>query len=170
MKGLIDKMKSDSGILFFSLSATLFGFWLALSGHYTPTFIVVGAICAVLIVTYSVRMSVVDEEGHPVHLALRAITYWPWLMVEIAKAAWDVTRIILSPSLPISPTMIKIKAEQKTGLGVSIFANSITLTPGTISVDVEGGEILVHALSKAGADDLEEGTMNRRVSQFEGSA
>ncbi len=161
-------MKSDSGILFFSLSATLFGFWLALSGHYTSTFIIIGAICAILIVAFSVRMSVVDEEGHPIHLALRALTYWPWLILEIAKSALNVTLIILNPKLPVSPTMVKIKAGQKTGLGVSIFANSITLTPGTISVDVTGGEILVHALSRSGAEDLQEGTMNRRVTKFEG--
>ena len=161
-------MRSDTGILFFSLSATLFAFWLALSGHYTSTLIIIGAICSILIVAFSVRMSVVDEEGHPIHLVFRAITYWPWLIGEIAKSAFDVTLIILNPKLPISPTMVKIKAVQKTGLGVSIFANSITLTPGTISVDVIGGEILVHALSKSGAEDLQEGTMNRRVAKFEG--
>lgn len=163
-------MRANFGLLFFSLSASLFAFWLALSGHYTATFIVIGAICSVLIVLFSLRMSIVDEEGHPIHLAIRALTYWPWLIKEIAKSAWDVTRIILDPKLPISPTMTKVKAQQKTGLGVSIFANSITLTPGTIAVDVEGGEILVHALSKAGADDLAEGTMNRRVCEFEGGS
>lgn len=160
-------MKSDTGILFFSLCATLFGFWLALSGHYTNTFFIIGALCSIAIVAFSLRMSVVDEEGHPIHLAFRALTYWPWLFWEIAKSAVDVTRIILNPRLPISPTMVTIKSLQKTGLGVSIFANSITLTPGTISVDVVGGDILVHALSKSGADDLEEGTMNRRVASFE---
>ncbi len=161
-------MRSDTGILFFSLSATLFGFWLALSGHYTSTFITIGAICAILIVAFSVRISVVDEEGHPIHLVFRALTYWPWLIWEIAKSAFDVTRITLDPRLPVSPTMVKINALQRTGLGVSIFANSITLTPGTISVDVVGGEILVHALSKSGAEDLQEGAMNRRVARFEG--
>jgi multicomponent Na+:H+ antiporter subunit E len=161
-------MRSDTGILFFSLSATLFSFWLALSGHYTSTFITIGAISALLTATFCLRMSVVDEEGHPIHLVLRALTYWPWLLLEIAKSALNVTLIILNPRLPISPTMVKIKAQQKTGLGVSIFANSITLTPGTISVDVVGGEILVHALSKSGAEDLEEGAMNRRVVKFEG--
>jgi len=163
-------MRSDTGILFFSLSATLFSFWLALSGQYNTTFFIIGVICAILVAVFSVRLAVVDEEGHPIHLAVRALTYWPWLIREIAKSAFDVAFIILSPRLPISPTMIKIKANQKTGLGVSIFANSITLTPGTISVDVVGGEILVHALSKSGADDLEEGTMNRRVARFEGSS
>lgn len=161
-------MRSDTGILFFSLSATLFCFWLALSGHYTNTFFIIGALCAILIVAFSMRMSAVDEEGHPIHLFLGALTYWPWLFWEIAKSSVDVSLIILNPKLPISPTMVKIKADQKTGLGVSIFANSITLTPGTIAVDVVGGEILVHALSKSGAEDLEEGGMNRRVSRFEG--
>jgi len=161
-------MRSDTGILFFSLSATLFVFWLALSGHYTNTFFIIGAICAILTATFTMRMSAVDEEGHAIHLVFRAITYWPWLAWEIAKSAVDVTLIILNPKLPISPTMVKIKADQKTGLGVCIFANSITLTPGTIAVDVVGGEILVHALAKSGADDLEEGTMNRRVAKFEG--
>jgi len=163
-------MRSDTGILFFSLSATLFSFWLALSGQYNTTFFIIGIICAILVSVLGVRMAVVDEEGHPIHLAIRALTYWPWLFWEIAKSAVNVTSIILSPKLPISPTMVKIKASQKTGLGVSIFANSITLTPGTISVDVVGGEILVHALSKSGADDLQEGTMNRRVTKFEGSS
>tara|TARA_R110002110_G_scaffold104853_1_gene264068 strand:- start:47 stop:538 length:492 start_codon:yes stop_codon:yes gene_type:complete len=163
-------MRADTGILFFSLSATLFSFWLALSGQYNTTFYIIGITCAVLVAVFGVRMAVVDEEGHPIHLALRALTYWPWLLWEIAKSAANVAAIILSPRLPISPTMIKIKADQKTGLGVNIFANSITLTPGTISVDVVGGEILVHALSKSGADDLEEGTMNRRVAKFEGSS
>ncbi len=163
-------MRSDTGILFFSLSATLFAFWLALSGQYITTFFIIGITCAILVAVFGVRMAIVDEEGHPVHLVLRALTYWPWLIWEIAKSAVDVAAIILNPKLPISPTLVKIKAKQKTGLGVSIFANSITLTPGTISVDVVGGEILVHALSKPGADDLEEGTMNRRVARFEGSS
>jgi len=164
------RMKSDTGILFFSLSATLFGFWLALSGNYTNTFFIIGAICAISTAALGVRMAVVDEEGHPIHLFFRALTYWPWLLWEIAKSAINVTAIILSPKLPVSPTLVKIKADQKTGLGVSIFANSITLTPGTIAVDVVGGEILVHALSKSGAEELEEGTMNRRVVKFEGAS
>ena len=143
---------------------------MALSGHYTSTFFIIGILCAISVVAFSMRMSVVDEEGHAIHLVLRATTYWPWLLWEIVKSAVDVTLIILNPRLPISPTLVKIKASQKTGLGVCVFANSITLTPGTISVDVVGGEILVHALAKSGAEDLEEGTMNRRASQFEGSA
>ncbi len=115
-------------------------------------------------------MSVADAEGHPIHLILGALTYFPWLAWEIAKSAWAVTKIVVNPSLPISPTMTVVKASQRTPVGVNIYANSITLTPGTITVGVNGGELTVHALVKDGADDLQSGGMDRRVTQFEGTA
>lgn len=153
-----------------SLAGFLFAFWLALSGHYTPALIAVGAGSAVLCALAAKRMSVADAEGHPIHLILGALTYFPWLAWEIAKSAWAVTKIVVNPSLPISPTMTVVKASQRTPLGVNIYANSITLTPGTITVGVNGGELTVHALVKDGADDLQSGGMDRRVSQFEGTA
>jgi len=85
------------------------------------------------------------------------------------KSAWDVTRIILNPRLPVSPTLVRVKTSQKTTVGVVTYANSITLTPGTISVDVGRGEILVHALTREGAAGLQSGEMDRRVTRFEGS-
>jgi multicomponent Na+:H+ antiporter subunit E len=91
-------------------------------------------------------------------------------MWEIAKSAWAVTKIIVNPRLPVSPTMTIVKASQRTSLGVNVYANSITLTPGTITVGVDGDELTVHALVKNGADDLETGGMDRRVSQFESNA
>jgi multicomponent Na+:H+ antiporter subunit E len=113
-------------------------------------------------------MDVVDREGHPLHLAPRAmLTYWPWLIKEIVKSAWDVSRIIMHPRLPISPTLLSVKSTQKSDLGRTIFANSITLTPGTISVRVGRGEILVHALTAQTARGLSEGEMDRRVTELE---
>jgi multicomponent Na+:H+ antiporter subunit E len=153
-----------------SLVGFLFAFWLALSGHYTPMLIAAGAVCAVLCVFVAVRMRVLDAEGHPIHLIWGALTYIPWLVREIAKSAWAVTKIILSPRLPISPTMTVVKASQRTPLGVSIYANSITLTPGTITVGVNANELTVHALVRDGAIDLEGGDMDRRVTRFENSA
>ncbi|MDP1718034.1 MAG: Na+/H+ antiporter subunit E, partial [Burkholderiales bacterium] len=87
----------------------------------------------------------------------------------IVKSAWDVSKIILNPRLPISPTLIRVKTTQKTAVGVVTYANSITLTPGTISVDVKQGEILVHALTCEGAAGLQSGEMDRRVTRFEGA-
>jgi multicomponent Na+:H+ antiporter subunit E len=153
-----------------SLAGFLFAFWLALSGHYTPMLIGIGAACAVMCALIAQRMRILDREGHPVTLIRGALTYWPWLGWEIAKSAWAVTKIIVNPRLPISPTMTVVRASQRTTTGIVTYANSITLTPGTITVGVSGNELTVHALTSEGALDLEAGGMDRRVSQFEGTA
>jgi len=152
-----------------SLAGFLFAFWLALSGHYTATLITIGAGCAILAALAAVRMGAADSEGHPVHLLGRALTYYPWLVREIAKSAWGVSKLILDPRLPISPTMTVVTASQKTTSAIATYGNSITLTPGTITVGVEGNELTVHALTREGADDLEAGAMDARVSRFEGA-
>lgn len=154
---------------YLSLGAFLFVFWLVLSGHYTPMLIAAGAVSAALCVLAAVRVRAADKEGHPIELFAGALTYFPWLLVEIGKSAWTVTRIILHPKLPISPTMTVVTAGQKTTVGVATYANSITLTPGTITVGVAGNKLTVHALMNDGALDLEGGGMDRRVSQFEGN-
>jgi multicomponent Na+:H+ antiporter subunit E len=155
---------------YLSLAGLLFAFWLALSGHYTPMLIGAGAVCAVACVLAAIRMRAADPEGHPIELFWGAITYFPWLFCEIAKSGWSVTRVILHPTLPISPTMTVVQASQKTAAGMATYANSITLTPGTITVGVNGSEFAVHALVRDGAIDLEGGGMDRRVSRFEGMA
>ena len=66
--------------------------------------------------------------------------------------------------------MINVKASQKTVVGVVTYANSITLTPGTVSVEVEGNEITVHAITRDGAIDVAGGDMDRMVTRFEGEA
>lgn len=152
-----------------SLGFTLLLFWLLLSGHYTTFLITIGVVACIAILALARRMNIVDEEGHPVQLALPALTYWPWLVIQIAKSTWVVTRIILDPKLPISPTLVKLKASQKTRIGVNVYANSITLTPGTISVDVDGNDITVHAITRDGAADVAAGVMDRRVTAFEGA-
>ena len=155
---------------YLSLAGFLFAFWLALSGHYTLFLVTAGAVCAVACVLAAIRMRVADAEGHPIELFWGALTYFPWLAFEIVKSAWSVTKVILHPGLPISPTMTKVRASQKTTAGVATYANSITLTPGTITVGASGNDLTIHALVRDGALDLEGGGMNRRVSQFEGTA
>ena len=155
---------------YLSLAGFLFAFWLALSGHYSPMLVAAGAASAVLCLLAAIRMRVVDAEGHPVHLFRGAVTYFPWLIREIVKSGWGVTKLILHPRLPISPTMTVVRASQRTRAAVATYANSITLTPGTITVAVKGNDLTVHALTREGALDLEAGAMDRRVSQFEGIA
>jgi multicomponent Na+:H+ antiporter subunit E len=155
---------------YISLAGFLFAFWLALSGHYTPMLVAAGAASAAICVLAAIRMHAADAEGHPIELFRRALTYIPWLVGEIAKSGWAVTKVILHPNLPISPTMTVVRASQKTTVGVATYANSITLTPGTITVGVDGNDLVVHALVRDGALDLEAGGMDRRVSQYEGTA
>ncbi|MDH3740771.1 MAG: Na+/H+ antiporter subunit E [Hyphomicrobiales bacterium] len=150
------------------LVTVLFAFWLLLSGHYTTFLIAVGLATSVAVTVGLHSMKVVDEQAQPFELLAGAVTYWPWLAWEVLKSGLRVTRIVLDPSLPISPAMRQVRSSQKTVVGRATFANSITLTPGTISVALEGDKILVHALEAGSLDDLDEGTMDRRVVQFEG--
>lgn len=153
-----------------SLALFLFAFWLALSGHYTPVLVGAGLASAVVCAVAARRILVVDPEGHPLQLLVGTLTYYPWLVWEIVKSAWAVTRIILDPKLPISPTMTRVLASQRTSAGLATYGNSITLTPGTLTVGITGNELTVHALTGDGALDLESGRMDRRVSRFEGAA
>lgn len=147
-----------------SLGISLGILWLLLSGHFTMLLLALGIVSVVLVLYLALRMDVVDHEGQPVHLKFRAtINYWAWLLKAIFLSNIDVCRRILSPSLPIRPTRISIEGLQKSDLGLVIFANSITLTPGTVSMSIDDGVIEVHALSREGAVELEAGEMNRRI-------
>lgn len=150
-----------------SLAALLFLLWLGLSGHYTPFLLTAGALVSIACVALAVRMGVADAEGHAIQLLGGAVTYFPWLLWEIAKAAWAVTKIVISPRLPISPIMTKVVASQRTSAGIATYANSITLTPGTITTEVKGNVLTVHAIAREGALELEAGAMDARVTRFE---
>jgi multicomponent Na+:H+ antiporter subunit E len=148
----------------------LFAFWLVLSGHYTPFLVIMGFLTALGVVWLARRMDLIDHEGHPIHLGHRALfVYWPWLVLEIIKSGWVVSRIILNPRLPVSPTLVRFRPNQRTDVCLTTHANSITLTPGTISVEVRRTEFLVHAVTEAGAEGIREGEMDRRVTRFEGA-
>lgn len=146
----------------------LYAVWLALSGHFEPFLLIAGAVCCGAIVLLAHRMKVVDYEGYPIHLTWKLPAYWLWLLWQIAKANLDVARRILDPRLPIDPVLARISCTQRTDLGRVIYANSITLTPGTVATDVRGTEIEVHALTRAGLADLRKGTMDAKVSALEG--
>jgi len=156
-------------ILFYSISAlaVLYLFWLLLSGYFTAFLLVAGMGCALAVIWFAHRIDLIDHEGHPIEFGWRALTYWPWLIKEIVKSAWQVTRIILHPKLPISPVLVRFKPGQKTAVGLVTHANSITLTPGTLTVEVTPEEIVVHALTREGAEGVLSGEMDRRVSAFE---
>ena len=146
----------------------LFAVWLLLSGHYTPLLIGFGVGSCALTVYIAMRMDVADHEGVPIDWGGRFLLYLPWLLKEILVANISVAKVILSPSLPISPIMVVFRSTQKTDLGRVLYANSITLTPGTITTGVEGDQLEIHALTWQDVDGREEDEMDRRVSVVEG--
>ncbi|MGI9434010.1 MAG: Na+/H+ antiporter subunit E [Geminicoccaceae bacterium] len=152
-----------------SLTVVLALLWLLLSGHFAdPLLLSLGAASIVLTLVVSIRMGVTDREGHPVHLMFRGLIYWPWLIKEIVVANIDVAKAILGVTDAIRPQVFKIKASQTSELGRTIYANSITLTPGTVAIALDGDEMTIHALTPAAAEGLETGEMDRRVKQVEG--
>ena len=156
-------MRGESLLHVISLATVLYGLWLGLSGHYKPHLLILGVLSVIVAVALARRMDVVDHEGHPVHLSWRAAAYWPWLGWEILKSNVEIARLILHPRMPISPRMIEVEGSQRTEVGLVTYANSITLTPGTVTVDVEGKRLQVHALTAGSAAALEAGEMDRRV-------
>lgn len=147
-----------------ALFSVLLGLWLVLSGHYDPLMLTFGVLSAGFVVVIALRMDVVDREGQPVHLTLAVFRYWPWLGWQIVLSNIDVARRILDPRLPIEPTVARLPASQRDALGRVVYANSITLTPGTVAIDVTDDAIEVHALTREAIADLQRGEMDRRVS------
>jgi len=104
-----------------------------------------------------------------VNFLLKQYKYWPWLFIEIVKANIAVLRCIWLPKkYPISPLTRTLQMEPETRIARTVYANSITLTPGTTTIKVSGEDILVYALTEAGMADLKSGEMGRRVHQLEG--
>lgn len=146
----------------------LYLFWLLLSGMFVPFLMVAGLGSAIAVLLFTRRLNIIAGEAHPTYLNwIKFATYCPWLIKEIMVAAWDVSKRILHPKLPITPTMVEFVPSQTTDTGLVIHANSITLTPGTISVEVEPGRFLVHALSHEGGASLAGSEMDRRCSSME---
>ena len=147
-----------------SLTLFLFAAWLFLSGHYDNYFLLgAGFASSVLVAFLSYRLSIHDQEGHPVDILWPWFVYLPWLIYQIILTNLDVTKRILMPKMPISPTRFTIKSLPKTDVGIVVLANSITLTPGTITLNIKDNTLDIHALTREAADELREGNMNRRA-------
>jgi len=151
------------------LTGALVVVWVLWSGHYTPLVLTLGAASCALVVFLSYRMGIVDEEGQPLSWGVRPLVYLPWLVVEVVKANVDVAARVMGLK-PVAPTLHRIPVPHKTDLGRVLYADSITLTPGTVSIELEEDSVLVHAISPDGIKDLLEGEMARRVLKLEGAA
>jgi multicomponent Na+:H+ antiporter subunit E len=138
---------------FFLHWVLLFAFWLVLSGMFDGFHAGLGLICTAAVAALSHQTQLVslgEGKGEMQHLAAtslhRQFLYSFWLLREVAIANWQVVRIVLDPKLPIDPVLFAFRSSVESDLGITILANSITLTPGTITIEAEQGEFLIHAL------------------------
>jgi len=149
------------------LSLFLSVFWVLISGHNTILMLSLGMVSIALVVYIAHRMDVVDHESQPLHITRKLPGYYAWLIKEIILANLLVVKHIWLGNKTISPTLKTIKASQKTDIGKVIYANSITLTPGTVTIHLQGDQFMVHALLRESIEDLEAGEMDRRVTRLE---
>jgi multicomponent Na+:H+ antiporter subunit E len=145
-----------------SLALLLYGLWLGLSGHTEPLLLSLGAASTALAVYLALRMKLLDHESYPVRLKPSLVRHLVFMAREIILANIDVAKRILKGPSSISPQLTRVPATQSSTLGKVIYANSITLTPGTVSLRLDD-KILVHSLTREGAEDLATGRMARSV-------
>ena len=151
-----------------ALTFILAALWLAVSGVYKPLILLLGAGSIALVVWLSLRMEVVGVEHNPVLFSWRLPLYWGWLVWQIFLANIHVARLIFSPG-HIRPRIMTVPAPHDTPVARVTYANSVTLTPGTVSLLLTEQELTVHALDTVSAKGLAEGTMAKRVAWLEGS-
>lgn len=146
-----------------TLLVSLVAAWLLWSGLYKPLLLGLGAFSCLLVLYLARRMQLTDARVFTLGLLPRILGYWGWLFKEIVKSNIDVARVILDPELRMQPQVVEIESETELETGQAILGNSITLTPGTVTLDVFDNKLSVHCLTEAGARALRDGEMNRRV-------
>ena len=144
-----------------------FVIWLLLSGHYDPLLLTLGVLSCITCLYVTWKAKFIDEEGLPLHLLMRLPIYTLWLFKEIIKANINTAKIIILNNP--DPQNFRVKSSQKTEAGKVTYANSITLTPGTVTTLLDGDILEVHALSSDMADDVKSGAMDKKVSWLEGN-
>ena len=151
----------------FLLFVFYFVIWLLLSGHYDPLLLTLGVLSCITCLYVTWKAKFIDEEGLPLHLLIRLPIYTVLLFKEIIKANIDTAKIIILNNP--DPQNFRVKSSQKTEAGKVTYANSITLTPGTVTTELDGDVLEVHALSSDMADDVKSGAMDKKVSWLEGN-
>ena len=146
-----------------TLGAVLFALWLGLSGQTGPLTLALGLLSIGIIVYISQRMDKIDQEFYPAHMTILMLRFWLFLAREIVIANIDVIKRIFRPGKSISPQMFELPLTQKTDIARVIYANAITMTPGTVSMNLDTKTVTVHTLSVEAADDLRSGRMARAM-------
>lgn len=163
---MTDSDQLSSGYRKLVLLVALAAAWLLWSGLFKPLLLGLGVVSCALTFLLVRRMGYFDNDLFALRFSFRLFGYWAWLGREIIRSSIDVARIIIDPRLPISPQVLEIKATTQHPVDQVILGNSITLTPGTLALDLHRGVIKVHTLTEAGARDLISGEMDRRVNEL----
>ena len=150
-----------------SLAVVLALVWLGISGVYKPLLFALGAGSVVFVVWMSRRMDVVGVEHNPVLYSWRLPVYWLWLLVEIVKSNIDVARAALNPDRHVDPEVFTVPLDLNSSVGKVTYANSITLTPGTVTLLLEDDEVEVHALLRRSAESVRSREMERKIGWLE---
>jgi multicomponent Na+:H+ antiporter subunit E len=152
------------------VSAVLFAFWIVLSGKLDAAHLSAGAAAALLIGVATVRLwslppAIGPAARHPFQGLrwARVMGYVSWLLWEIVVSGAQVAYVVLHPRMPIAPRLVRLRPRLPHTLARLTLTNAITLTPGTVTLDVEGDEFLVHALTPASARSIELGESEGRV-------
>lgn len=152
----------------FGFTLILSAFWLINSGYFKPLLLGLGVISVVAVIALVERMISQDEESFPIFMpSWKLPGYLVWMLWQIILANLQVTKLVWMGSSAISPVIFTTRAGQKTEVGKVFYANSITMTPGTATLSLQGDVLEVHALTKSIAADLQKGDMDRRVSELE---
>jgi len=144
-------------------------FWLLLSGYIQPLLLGFGTVSVIVVLFVLKRMDDVDQEKQEIGTGLRLMQYFPWLIWQVITSSLQVTKLIWGPTDKLSPSVATIKVDNVPPKRRALYANSITLTPGTLSVDLVGDEITVHALQKSSIDELEQKAMENKITQIWGN-
>ncbi len=153
----------NSALRFAILLAALVFTWLAWSGLFKPLLLGLGVVAVSLTLWLSARMGLLRREVFALDLTPRMFGFWAGLLVDIVKSNFVVARIILSPSLPISPCMIRLQPPLPGQVGRATLANCITLTPSTVTVDAHRGVFLVHCLTRESARETLDSDIGERL-------
>lgn len=149
------------------LAPLLAVFWLALSGHFEARLLALGALSVALVLWVVHRMDVIDHESLPAHVSPSLPRYCLWLAGKVLRSSLAVTRQVWSPRSGLRPTLDLTPARELPELSQAIYANSVTLTPGTLALTVNDDSIEVHSLQESDIAELHAGEMLGRVRRLE---
>ncbi len=139
--------------------------WVLWSGIYKPLLIWLGVFSCLLSLWLASRTGFF-RHAMPTRSFLRLPGYWWWLLGEITRSSFQVARVILSPAMPITPTLVELTTDEPTDSGKVILGNSITLSPGTVTIDMYESKLLVHCLTEEGAQALIGQEVQRRTARL----